>query len=713
MAIESRAPPRRAESPREPALPLLLGIDTGGTYTDAVLFCREQGVVRSAKSLTTREDLSLGIIAAAARVLPVEPRRIAMVSISTTLATNAIVEGRGSPVCLLMVGQGPEALARAGLGAALCDDPVVFIAGGHDASGAELAPLDEDAVHAAVARHAAGVAAFAVAAHFAVRNAAHESRVCALVRERCARPVTCSQELSDRLDAPRRALTTVLNARLIPMITELVAAVGRMMADQGLSAPLMVVKGDGSLIRAELASQRPVETILSGPAASMVGAHHLSKAEDALVVDMGGTTSDVAVLERSRPRLRDDGASVGGWRTMVRAVSAHTVGLGGDSEVRIGKGGECAIGPRRVVPMSLLAQRQPAVLERLSERRERMLHDADQIRLATLVRPLEAMPEGLTRFERELVETLARDLHWVSEVAGDLVLGRTLERLVRRDLVAVCGFTPTDAAHVLGMQSTWSVEGARRAAELWRSLAEAAGGCVGPDPESFCRWVIDAVTLAAGRAAVDAALAHEGSGLDAGAGAAGMLVERALGVRRIEAGRTTPGAAPAGPHPDSLPAGSGKGDGLVEVSLRLLRPLVAVGAPAASYFPPVAERLSAGLRVPEHAEVANAVGAVAAGVMQRERVLISSPSAGRFRVHAGAEVEDFSQYEASRTRARDLALALAHEKARSAGADHVHVEVEQHDLRAPGLGGEEVFVETTITATAFGRPDLARIGAPD
>ena len=301
---------------------LLLGIDTGGTYTDAVLFCRERGVLRSAKSLTTREDLALGIDAAASRVLPEDRSGVAMVSISTTLATNAIVEGRGSPVCLLMIGQGPEALVRAGLGAALGDDPVAFIAGGHDASGIEQSPLDEEALRSAVSRHAGNVTAFAVTAHFAVRNASHESRTHAIVHEHCDRPVTCSQELSDQLDAPRRALTTLLNARLIPMIAELISAVGRMMERRGLVAPLMVVKGDGSLVRAELASRRPVETILSGPAASIVGGHHLAGAGDALVVDMGGTTSDIAVLDAGRPRLRDG-------RRLGRRLAHHGAGGGG------------------------------------------------------------------------------------------------------------------------------------------------------------------------------------------------------------------------------------------------------------------------------------------------------------------------------------------------------------------------------------------------
>ena len=702
---------------------LLLGIDTGGTFTDAVLYCRERGVRKSAKALTTREDLSLGIGAAARRVLPRDRSAVAMVSVSTTLATNAIVEGRGAPVCLLMVGQGAESLERSGLGDALRGDPAAFVAGGHDALGSERAPLDEAAVGAAIERHAPEVAAFAVAAHFAVRNAAHECRVRALLQARSPLPVTCSHELSERLDAPRRALTTVLNARLIPMIAELIAAVGRTMGAEGVRAPLMVVKGDGSLVRAELASRRPVETILSGPAASMIGGRHLAGVDDALVVDMGGTTSDIAVLDRGRPRLRDDGASVGGFRTMVRAVAAHSVGLGGDSEVHFRKGRRCAIGPRRVVPMSLLAARRPELLDTLGRRREHPLHDTDQVCLATLVRPGAPPPAGLPRFERALLETLAAGPRWLSEVAADRVMQRVLERLRRRDLVAVCAFTPSDAAHVLGMQRTWSREGARLAAELWWRVAPEAGGRAEPDVESFCRRVVEALALEAGRATVAAALAHEGSRIDPDAAGAAALVERALGGGEWPAPSSS-GASACPGRPASGPAGGAPGEpaaaergprageggpragegGLVEVALALRRPLVAVGAPAASYFPAVARRLSAELLVPEHAEVANAVGAVAAGVMQHARVLISAPSEGRFRVHAGAEVEDFEGFAESSARAHALAVALAREKARAAGAREAHVEVERRDLRAPGADGREVFLETEITATAFGLP---------
>ena len=203
------------------------------------------------------------------------------------------------------------------------------------------------------------MASFAVSSFFSVRNPAHELAARELIREITGLPVTCGHELTSKLDAPRRALTTALNARLIPQLQHLIRAVEGLMREKGIAAPLMVVKGDGSLVSAEFALNRPVETILSGPAASVVGARHLSGEGDVLVSDMGGTTTDVALLRDGRPILDRNGATVGGWKTMVEAVAVHTFGLGGDSEIRR-EGNRLEVGPRRLVPLSLLAREHPA-----------------------------------------------------------------------------------------------------------------------------------------------------------------------------------------------------------------------------------------------------------------------------------------------------------------------------------------------------------------
>jgi len=207
---------------------LLLGIDTGGTYTDAVLVDDDaDAVVAKAKSLTTRPDLSDGIGAAIDIVLHdsgAAAQDIAMVSLSTTLATNALVEGQGGRVALIFIGFDAAELQKADLAEALGDDPVVFIDGGHSHSGSAIAPLDTDTLRASLDPISDGLTGVAIASRFATRNPEHEITARDMVRQMLGVPVTCSHELSQALGGPKRALTAVLNARLIGMIDRLIDA---------------------------------------------------------------------------------------------------------------------------------------------------------------------------------------------------------------------------------------------------------------------------------------------------------------------------------------------------------------------------------------------------------------------------------------------------------------------------------------------------------
>ena len=200
----------------------LLGVDTGGTYTDAVVLDEASDrVIASAKALTTRHDLSLGIgqaIDAALAAAGCKASEVALVSLSTTLATNALVEGQGGRVALVFIGFAPDDLARGGLAEALGGDPVIAVAGGHSHAGGEMVPLDLVALERAVVAIGAAVTGFAVAASFGSRNPAHEQAARDLIRRVTGRPVTCAHELSARLNGPKRALTAVLNARLIGLI---------------------------------------------------------------------------------------------------------------------------------------------------------------------------------------------------------------------------------------------------------------------------------------------------------------------------------------------------------------------------------------------------------------------------------------------------------------------------------------------------------------
>jgi N-methylhydantoinase A/oxoprolinase/acetone carboxylase beta subunit len=675
---------------------LLLGIDTGGTYTDAVLF--EQGpaasggeVVASAKALTTRHDLAEGIRQAASEVITAErAARIELVSLSTTLATNSIVEGQGSAICLVLIGYTPDMLEQVGLREVMGQDPVVFLRGGHDAAGAETAPLDPEEALAAILRHAPEVAAFAVSGYFSVRNPDHENRVRRLIREHCGLPVTCGHELTSNLHASRRALTAALNARLIPLAGELIRSVQAMMEELGVQAPLMVVKGDGSLIDSRMALEYPVETILSGPAASVVGSLFLSGESEACVVDMGGTTTDIALVNGRRLLLNREGATVGGWQTMVEAVQIHTYGLGGDSEVRIEEGGSLALGPRRHVPLSLLAHQRPEVLEELRRQAGRKKPGRQDGRFLVALRPLAAIQGSFSEAQRAIAErvgsgALALDrLYQGAE--SEYLVDLELRHLLERGILGLSGFTPSDACHVLGFQSSWSSEAARLGAEV-AGRAWAARQAEGVEPgilaEEFCRRILRQVTLQAGRSILAAVLAEShGISLDAHEELRRVLIDPAI---------------LANGHPA----------GLVGVHLTLRRPVVAIGAPVATYFPAVAESLHTRLCVPAHAEVANAIGAVVGSVMQTVRVLVA-PLEGEtgFRVHLPQEVHDFTELEEAAEYALGQAVLLAQASAQRAGAGTVQVRSSRRDHTIE-VSGDLLFLESEVSATAAGRPRLA------
>lgn len=673
---------------------LLLGIDTGGTYTDAVLFEQERGVAASAKALTTRHDLAIGIHGAMEAVLA---RRAAaeveLVSLSTTLATNAIVEGQGSAICLILIGYTHDMLDQVGLREVMGGDPVVFVSGGHDAAGEQVAPLDREAALQAVSKYAAHVSAFAVSGYFSVRNPEHENEVRQIIRRHSGLPVTCGHELSTNLHASRRALTAALNARLVPMLGELIRSVQGMMAQKGIRAPLMVVKGDGSLIDSRLALEYPIETILSGPAASVVGSLYLSGERTACIADMGGTTTDIALVSEGRLLLNRDGATVGGWQTMVEAVQIHTYGLGGDSEVRLEEREGLVLGPRRSVPLSLLAQEHPEVLADLKRQLEKKKPGRHDGRFLLPQRPSDAAKASLSSIQLAVLERVgAGPLALDAPIIGpesSFLADLELKRLIERGYLALCSFTPSDASHVLGYQCSWSAEAAQIGAQLmaraWdaRKAPEDRGPSDDAGAEAFCRRVLRQVTLQSARAILSAALAET------------------HGIRLEEHERLRKALV------DPAIVEDGQGGSLVGVKLTLRRPLVAIGAPVATYFPAVSESLNTRLCVPPHAEVANAVGAVVGSVMQTVRALISPQEEGTlFRVHFQDGVHDFAELKEAAAFATRESSVLAEQLALRAGAGAVQVKVARRDHTVEA-SGEQIFLASEITATAAGRPRLA------
>ena len=667
-----------------------LGVDTGGTYTDAVILdVGADRVIGSAKALTTRHDLSVGIGAAVDAALAAAgtgAAQISLVSLSTTLATNALVEGQGGRVALIAIGFDDNDLSRGGLTEALRGDPVIRIAGGHNHAGGEAAALDLVALDAALAASASGVVGYAVAARFATRNAAHEIAVRARILALTGRPVTCSHELSAQLNGPKRALTAVLNARLIGMIDRLVLASARHLALRGIHAPLMVVRGDGALISAAVVRERPIETILSGPAASIVGARWLTGATDALVSDIGGTTTDIALLRGGLPEIDPQGARVGGFRTMVEAVAMRTTGLGGDSEVHLlteGLDGGLRLGPKRLMPVSLLAVDHGAMVHAALDRAlgTETAGEFDGRFVMRVGTAEDAQTGGLSPREAAVLARIVSPAPLASVLASRLEVA-ALERLVSRGLVMIAGVTPSDASHGLRRLETWDRFAADKALTLMARRRNGAGERFAQDGTTLAAMIVDQVTAQT----VD------------------CLLEAAFGEDAAFAGLSPEGLAR---HRLTV-AGLDQHRGVIEMRLRLGVPVIGLGASAPAYYGAVGARLGCAMILPEHAGVANAIGAVVGQVSQRVSGLVTAPAEGRHTAHLATGLVHFADPEAAMLALEAALRDEAAEKARLAGAEDVHLTVTR-DVRQAEIEGRVMFIEATVTVTASGRPRVAHL----
>lgn len=664
---------------------LALGVDTGGTYTDAVLIRDESEVIASAKALTTRHDLAIGVGEAIKSVLKqsgTAPAEIGMAALSTTLATNALVEGQGGRVALIYIGFKAADLERHGLADALKGDPALVVSGGHNHAGGEAQPLDKAAVNTFLETESEGVTGFAVAGLFATRNPAHELEVARLIAEKTGRPVTCSHELSAKLNGPKRAVTAVLNARLIGMIDRLIGRAQDTLTDLSITAPMMVVRGDGALMSGEQARARPIETILSGPAASIVGAKWMTGAQNALVSDIGGTTTDVALLKDGRPAIDPAGARVGGFRTMVEAVAMRTSGLGGDSQVHLlteGLSGGLALGPRRVLPVSLIATEAPEQIHSILDEQLRASTAGEyDARFAKAVPNMAAV--GLSQREETVLERLGDQILPLTKVLRTRMEVGTLNRLVDRGLVQVSGVTPSDASHVLGRVASWDTEAAEKALTLFARKRLGHGEVVAPDGRTLATMIVDQLTKQTVMALLETAFAEEEDAFDLPADqlARHILMHRGLAAHR----------------------------GLVALDAALNVDVIGLGASAPSYYPAVGQALNCNMVLPEHTGVANAIGAVVGKVAVRRGGTVTSPSEGRYRVHLEQGLEDFDDSEAALSALEVALTADARTAAEQAGAEGIQIRVER-DIRTAEVEAKQVFVEGSLIVEASGRPRVA------
>jgi N-methylhydantoinase A/oxoprolinase/acetone carboxylase beta subunit len=649
-----------------------LGIDAGGTYTDAVLFDLHGGRVLSKnKALTTKFDYTVGIEEALAGLDPHLLQSADLVAVSTTLATNAIVEGRGCRVGLLLMPPYDGFDGRE-----IAHDPQAVIRGRMTIAGEVARPIDRDEIRRTarcmIDRHQ--VAAFAVSGYGGSVNPSLELEVKGILREETGLTVTCGHELSELLDFQTRARTAVLNARIVPLLVRLLEDLQQNLKQRGITAPIMVVKGDGSLMSAAMATDRPVETILSGPAASVAGARFLTGLERALVVDMGGTTTDTAVLADGRVRVKESGCRIGGIRTHVKAMEIRTTGLGGDSLIGYEKGA-FTIGPRRVAPVAWLgdaASDASAAIDYLEAHLPRFQLSVRDVQILTVTGHKGQI--DLADDEKRILDLLSRRPHTVDELSrrmdGLYPALLPLERLEDTHLVQRCGLTPTDLLHQNGQFVRWDADSAKRICAIHARIA--------------CMPVEQMVSMLTERIVRQLALELMKRQLDEDTQPDGLedcemcraLVDRMLGAR-----------------------GSG-----YQVRFKLHPPVIGIGAPIGHFLPAAASLLGTGSVLPEHVEVANAIGAVTAKVVIRSSVRIRPDQYGGFVIEGLPDAGRFMLFEDAEAYAREALIERVRTLARLAGTCRDDLELQVEDQTAKTAEGEDLFLERRLTALLVGAP---------
>ena len=574
------------------------------------------------KSPTTRPDPSGGIRAGLRKLDPVLLSRVVLASLATTFATNAIVEDVGAEAGLILIGYDgrPEVIPRS--------TRVFQLEGGHTVTGQEKVPLDLPALEKGLDDFVRGLEAVAVAGFFSVRNPDHELRAARLIRSRYDDlPLVRAHRLSMRLDAIKRATTAWWNARLIPLISRLIRACREVLIDFQVDAPLMVVRGDGTLMSADMALDRPVDTLLSGPAASILGAKHLAGVTHGLIVDMGGTTTDMAALVDNRVVVDPMGARVGRWETHVEAAQVRTIGLGGDSFIGWDGNHHCTVGPRRVVPLCVAAENRPEIKTILQIVRRKVQNaphrGINPCSIYVKHRDEDSKETGDLFNDRE--DLISEYLIWADSREWRHAL--ELDGLERKGRYFRCGLTPTDLRVAAGRFALGDAEAARL------GLAVMAG-CLGVDDERMTEMVEDHVRRRLCREAVSFV---GGKGFDAVSELAGHW------------------------YPTSIPKNNGVG---LEVRLSLTAPVIGVGAPAPACVPQSFEHLNAESILPQGYDVSVAVGAVVGMVDLTVRGTIRPDNAGNFSLYTAAGKAVFRDPEEAVKEGRRRMEAEAREQMR-------------------------------------------------
>ena len=667
-----------------------IGIDTGGTYTDAVIYDIDtKEILGSGKALTTKGELEVGIAGALDKLPRELVPKAELLALSTTLATNACVENKGSRAKLLMIGFDTAMIERL--------KEIYASYGFHDRSQFVVIdgkvenifshPYDpdwEDLEKRLEEYFSDCDAVGIVQKHPRANGGRFEKKAKKVLEKGLTVPVTLAYDISDEVDILKCCAGTMLNARLIPLLAEFISAIRHVMRDRGLHVPIAIVRSDGSLMSEEMARECPVETLLSGPAASVVGGGALADEDSAVIVDMGGTTTDVAIMREKEPVMASSGIHIGQWKTMVKGLYVDTFGLGGDSAVRF-KDGELYVDTVRVIPISLLASEHPQVVGKLRDLAgQERFHGCWIHEFYVLLKDISGK-NGYSEEEQRICGALRDGPLITMELAvimdKDPHFLRT-ERLEEEGVIIKSGLTPTDMMVLKGDFTIYDSEAARAAVEC---LKRNVSILVGQIPDAVYDLVARKMYTNLGRILLGQRYPKQAGTF------AGAEREMLLGWCYEQAKARVDGLCRTRTEECGL-------------ALTTCLPLIGVGAPVHVFLPRVAKLLGTRAVIPEYAGVANALGAISGRIVTRVLVRVKAEYRDGYcygySVYEDGERRLFEEYEEAEAFARNLAERQVYAKAArqgTSGKPDVALTVEKIKSSHDDAG---VLFETLVSAVA-------------
>ncbi|MFI3207008.1 MAG: hydantoinase/oxoprolinase family protein [Clostridia bacterium] len=654
-----------------------IGIDTGGTYTDALIYDFDsKKILAKTKTPTTKGHLELGIGKALDNLPSDLIKKAKILSLSTTLATNACVENKGGKAQLVLIGTSQKTLdwidAKTLYG--LNNADLFCIENKEEIDWDSLIENKKDWLKTAQS--------IAITELNATENGGVIEEI---AKEKLSKefkvPYITGNELAMNLNIMERGATALLNAKLLPVIDEFMSAVKKALDSRDIDIKEMIVRSDGSLMPENIALNHPVKTILSGPAASVIGSRALTNSNDSLIVDMGGTTTDISIVQNGNPAMTD-GIRIGNFKTQVKGVFIDTFGLGGDSRITL-KNNKPVLGTRRVQPLCMAAIENPQIKDELRE-----LLDSIKISETPLYEFLYLIrePKNLSyynEFEIDLIEKLKEKPLMLGSEKIDLYKLSRNTKLEDEGIIMRAGLTPTDIMHIKGDFDMHDKEASLLALRYFQKVMSGFEDTQ-EDTTKLCDIIYDLVSQKLYENIIRIMLLNKNP----------KLFKNGFDNQIL-----------------SLITQTWKENTAKEyfaLNFNTKAKLIGIGAPTHIFLPKVAKVIGTDYIIPEHAEVANAFGAIVADISAEVKIDIAPihDAVGiiGYNVYSQKGTETFITVEEAEEHAKNIAKELAIKKARERGAiGELNIEVKANPNNAFAKDSVLISLRSSVVATATGR----------